>query len=354
MMKRLIAFIIISILVCTSTWANEEYNIALEKGDVTGKTIDLPYANISFRLVEYGNYHRVLVTVENLTPSQAILLFKNSQGEKVLKKNKPKIEFEKTYPGSKGNRAVFGCKQLYQTIVSIIPQEKKELFGFDVSTTAIHKLELPIYLAKYNPKQLIKKGTYNINYKILSEDILDFNIEIKGWSENDPEYVTTKGAVEDFIQSLKSAAFCKNPKHRPLLAQQQKQYKEKKDSLINVINATLQNHSEWFSTDQPHIKYSELLAQLNKVNLNDHNYDCGEHKVTPKLHSCSYCSLSAQQIYHQLDDLYQQLRNGKIDKTAAVKKAQELNTCYQKNTKRKKDRSYTGKISKFYSRIINY
>lgn len=354
MMKRLITLLIATFLLYTSTWANEEYNIVLEKGDVTGQTIDLPYGNISFRLEEYGNYHRILVTVENLTTSQAILMFKNSQGEKVLKKNKPKIEFEKTYPGSKGNRTVFGCKELNKSIVSIIPQEKMELLGFDVSSTTITKLELPIYLAKYDPKQLIKKGTYNINYKILSEDILEFNIEIKGWSENDPEYVATKGAVEEFLQSIKSSAFCKNPKHRPSLAQQQKPYQEKKDSLINVINTTLQSNPDWFSTDKPHIKYSELLAELNKVNLNDHNYDCGEHKFTSKQHSCSFCSLSAQQIYHQLDDLYQQLRNGKIDKTAAIKKAQGLNTCYQKNTKRKKDSSYTDKISKFYSRIINY
>lgn len=353
-MKRLISLFIAIFFLCTSTWANEEYNITLEKGDVNGQTIELPYGNLTFRLVEYGNYHRVTVSIENTTMSQAILLFKYSQGEKVLKKNKPKIGFEKTYPGGKGNRKIFGCKELNQQFLSIIPQDKLDLFGIDVSTTSINKLELPIYLAKYYPKQLIKKGAYNINYKILSEDILDFNIEIKGWSENDPEYVATKGAVEDYLQSIKFVAFCKNKKHTLSLAQQMKPYQEKKDSLINVINTTLQNHPEWFSTDKPHIKYSELMTQLNKVNLDERTYDCGEHKPTPRQHSCSYCSLSAQQIYHQLDDLYQQLRNGKIDKAVAVKKAQGLNTCYQKNTKRKKDSSYTDKISKFYSRIINY
>lgn len=354
MMKRLTTLLISTFLVCSATWANQEYNIVLEKGDATGQTIDLPYGNVSFRLVEYGNYHRVLVTVENFTTEQAILIFKNSQGEKVLKKNKPKIEFEKTYPGSKGNRTVLGCKELNQSIVSIIPQEKKELFGFDVSTTAITKLELPVYMAKYDPKQLLKKDAYNINYKILDEDILDFNIEIKGWSEDDAEYVATKGAVEDFLESIKSSAFCKNPKHCPSLAQQQKPYQEKKDSLINVIKTTLQSNPDWFSTDKPHIKYSELLAKLNKVNLDNYNYDCGEHKVIPKQHACSYCSLSAQQIYHQMDDLYQKLRTGKIDKNAAIKKAQGLNTCYRKNAKRKKDSGYTDKISKFYSRIVNY
>lgn len=353
MMKRLISLITAIFFLCTSTWANEEYNITLEKGDVNGQTIELQYGNITFRLVEYGNYHRVTVSIENTTTSQAILLFKYSQGEKVLKKNKPKIEFEKTYPGGKGNRNVIGCKELNQQFISIIPPEKLDLFGIDVSTTSINKLELPFYLAKYDPKQQIKKGTYNINYKILSEDILDFNIEIKGWSENDPEYVATKGAVEDYLQSIKSVAFCKNKKHVPSLAQQMKPYQEKKDSLINVIK-TVVDANGWMSDTAPYQAYKTLRDKLNQVNLNEHTYDCGEHKPTPKQHSCSYCSLSAQQIYHQLDDLYQQLRNGKIDKAAAVKKAQGLNTCYQKNTKRKKDSSYTDKIAKFYSRITNY
>lgn len=354
MMKRLITLMAVVFLVCNISQANEEYNITLEKGEAQDQTIELPFGNISFRLVEYGNYHRVLVSIDNTTMSQALLLFKNSQVEKVLKKNKPKIEFEKTYPGSKGGRRVFGCRELYQAMASIIPQEKLDLFGFDASLTSITKLELPIYLAKYDPKKLIKKGAYGINYKILSEDILTFNIEIKGWSENDTDYVSIKNAVEDYIRSVDKAAFCKNRKHNPALSVQQRPYEEKKDSLINIINSTLQNHSEWLSVDKPHQKYSELLARLNNVNLNEHTYDCGEHKRVSKQHSCSYCSLSSQQVYHQLDDLYQQLRNGKISKDSAVKKAQGLYTCYQNNGRRKKDASYSDKISKFYSRITSY
>lgn len=353
MMKRLFTLIGGIILVCTTCWANEEFNIPLKKGEFQRQTIELPYGNITFRLVEYGNYHRVLVSIDNTTMSQAILLFKNSQGEKALKKNKPKIEFEKTYPGSKGNRNAYGCKELNQAFISIIPQDKLDLFGIDVSTTTVTKVELPIYLAKYDPKQLTKKGTYNTNYKILSEDILTFNIEIKGWSENDPDYVSTKIAVEDYIRSVNTVAFCRNKKHNPSLDQQQKPYQEKKDSLINVIQTVVDTNS-WMSDTAPYKAYKALREQLEEVNLNNHTYDCGEHKTPVQQHSCSYCSLSAQHIYHQMDDLYQQLRNGKITKDAAVKKAQELNTCYRKSSKRKKDTSYSDKISKFYSRIINY
>lgn len=353
MMKRLFTLIVGTLLICSTSWANEEYNITLEKGEAQGKTIELLYGNISFRLVEYGDSHKVLVSIDNTTLSQAILLFKSSIGEKALKKNKPRTGFEKTYPGSKGYRNVFGCKELNQSFVSIIPQDKMDLFESDVSLTTVTKLELPVYLAKYDPKQLIRKGAHNTRYKILSEDILTFNIEITGWTEDDSDYVLTKNAVEDYLRSVDTVAFCVNEKHTPSLSQQQRPYQEKKDSLVNAIEMVVTANG-WMSDTAPYKAYKALRDQLEKVNLNDRTYDCGEHKVEPKPHSCAYCSLSAQQIYHQLDDLYQHLRNAKTSKEAAVKKAQGLYTCYQRNGRRKKDASYTDKISKFYSRITNY
>lgn len=355
MIKRLFTLIVGIILVCPVSWADKEIDITLEKGVPQGHTEALPYGEISFRLVEDGNYHRVYVSIDNTNTSEAILLFKNSQGEKELKKNKPKIEFEKSYPGSKGKRSVFGCKALDQAFVSVIPGKKiDDLFGFDVSSPSVTTLELPIYLAKYNPKQERKKGAYKINYKILAEYILTFKITIKGWSENDPDYVAAKNAVADYIRSVNAAAFCKNKKHRTSLSVQQKPYREKKDSLLNLIDSTLKNHPEWYSIDEPHIKYTELHTLLKNVNLNERTYDCGEHRGGSRRHSCGYCSLSPQQIYHQLDDIYQQLRNGKITKDAAVKKAQGLYVCHQKNSKRKRNASYSDKISRFYNRIANY
>lgn len=108
------------------------------------------------------------------------------------------------------------------------------------------------------------------------------------------------------------------------------------------------------STDPPHRAYSQLLSELEKVNLNNMTYDCGEHKPKPKVHNCSFCSLSAQDIYQRLDDLYQQLYAGKLTKEQALKTAESLYNCYQQNKKRKKDSSYGTKISRFYNSIANY
>lgn len=353
MIKRLLALFTAILFVCSNLWANEEYSIILDRGDAIVKTVELPYGNIYLRLTEYGNYHKLFVSLENTTNSTAILLFGNTYGEKVLKRNKAKIEFEKTYPGSKGHRSVFGCSELNHPFISITPEEKTDLFVIDINSASSAKFGIPVYLAKYDAKKLVKKGAYNINYKILSEDLLNFNIEIRGWSENDKDFVSLKSAVDEYVSSVNAVAFCKNKKHVPNLSLQIKPYQEKKDSLLNAIDKMLQNPA-WMSTDKPYIKYSELLDQLNKVDLNEHTYDCGEHKVAPKQHSCSYCKLSAQQIYHQLDDLYQKMRAGRLSKNAAVATAQKLNSCYQKNSRRKKDSGYSDKISRFYSRIINY
>lgn len=375
MMKRLITLIVAAILVCTTSWANEEHTVKLVKGDSTTQTIDLPFGIISFDLVDYGNYQRVLVSLENTTTDVALIVFKNSLGEKTLKKNKPKIEFEKTYPGSKGDRTVNGCKELNKAVILIVPPEKLDLCTVDFSSKSKEKLELPVYQAKYDPKKLDKKGVDNTNFKILSEDVFTFNIEVKGWSEKDPEYVATKKAVEEFIQSVNNAVFCKSKKHKPSLKDQKAPYIEKKDSLINVIKATLENHSEWLSVDKPHQKYSELLAQLNEVNLNKHESVCTKHKKVKKddenkkkkeekkkreedsnnrIRSCGYCSLSEQSISHQLDDLYQRLRRGRLSKAAAKGRAQGLYNCYMNHGRKNKRDLYFNKITNFYKAIKAY
>ena len=352
MIKRITTLILTLFCVYTAAWANEEHSIVLEKGDKSSKTIELGYGIISFRLVGELNNYKVDISLDNITNSQALLIFKNSHGEKELKKNRPKVEFDKTFPGSKGNKSVFGWKELSQPMLIVIPQIQSGLAEVEISSTSPVNLEVPIYIAKYDPKKLTKKGKDNTDYKILSEEILTFNIELKGWSEDDPAYMSVRDAVREYLQSLKSAAFCRNTHHTPSLSQQQKPYQEKKDSLIKVIETTLQNHPEWFAeVHAPHIAYSELYKELKQVNLDDHNYDCGNHKIPPKKHSCGYCTLSAQEIYHQLDDLFQLRQSGKISKADAEKKAKALYNCYQNSTNRKKDNFYGSKISDFYNRL---
>ena len=344
MMKRIITFILTTFVVCTAMWANSEYDVTLAKNDNEGKRQPTEFGIFTFRLIERYDKLAVQVTIENTTPDNTFLLFRQKEGVTILKEYKPKVQVAKTCSLD----MVRGCKELKEHFVQISPSDN-HVFEFSVASHYKEfMLELPVYIAKYHPKKLF--GILGKeHYEILNEEILKFNLKIEGWTEDDPEYVLLKKAVEDYIKSVDEAPlFCRNKKHFPSLEEQQKPYKEKGDSLLKVIKNVL---GECISKDKKYQAHDDLKLQLDKANLDDHTYDCGKHKSK---HSCIYCKWSAQRIYHEFDDTYQQLRAGKLDKDAAVKKAKGLNTCYQKNTKRKKDSDYTEKISLFYDRIINY
>lgn len=355
MIRRVIASFSLLICLYFTALANKELSIKLDNKDRV-QSERLGFAYVSFEYFDVsGNNALVRVSIENITsnPPHAVLMFKNDMMEQSLKKGKPKIEFEKTYPGKKGTRLVRGCRESYQNIDIIPAVETDTVFTIYVPFTSSKDFMLSLYEAKYKPKKLSKKGKNNINYKILEEHLYDIHIEVVGWSEEDPTYINAKNSVDDFLSSLKGVEFCNNKRHSPTLREQQRPYQEKKDSLVNVINNILEN-SEWMSTDAPHKAYTRLLSVLNDVNLDNLASDCMKHPVKHKGHNCSYCSLSAQDIYHRLDDLYQQLHAGKISKDQAMKTAKALYNCYQLSMKRKKDSSYGTKVSRFYNSIANY
>lgn len=356
MIKRVVASLGLLLCLCFTAMANKELVIKLDgKNRVQSEHFGFAYLTFEYLYPE-GNNARVRVTVENITgnPPHAVLIFKNEMTEQMLKKEKPKIEFEKTYTGKKGTRRVRGCRECSRYIDIIPAAVTDTVFTIDVPFTSFKNFTLPLYDAKYKAKDLNKKGAYNITYKIMEEHLYDIHIEVVGWSEDDPTYVETKTAVDSFISSLDGVKFCNNKKHSPSLKEQQRPYIETKDSLIQVINNIREAHSEWYSVDAPYIAYSRLLSELEMVKLDDMTYDCGAHKPKPTVHSCSFCSLSAQEIYRRLDDLYQQLYAGMISKEQALKTAKGLYNCYQQNKRRKKDNPYGAKIARFYNSIANY
>lgn len=358
MIKRLFTLITIFLLLGTAAHAKEEYNVTLQKGDSIPHIVALTNYTISFDLKALGTNYRATVSIEN-TSTYALLMFKSTLSENILKKNKPKIQFDKSFPGPKNNRYVSGCDYLSHKFDLVMPGDRLDLFSFNISDTAPFSFNLPIYPAYYDLKKLQKKGVNGIDYKILSENMISFNVDLRGWDENDPEYASIRKRVNDYVYKVDKLTFCKNPKHIPSLAEQKRPYKVEKDSLIKDINAILEEHGEWLTIDKPYKKYKELLDRLNAINLDDHAIDCGNHGKNPdddsgRKPTCPNCKLSPQQVYHQLDDIYQQLRNGKISKSVAKQKADALYKCYQSHRNRKRDASYTGKISKFYNRILGF
>jgi len=360
MIRRVLAALALLVCVCSAAFANQEVAVKLNTRDNKvhfARVEGLAYVTFEYVRTE-GHNARVRVVVENITnnPPFAVLVFRRETDESFLKQSKPKVEFEKTYPGERGRRRVHGTQEGYRHRHIIVPNEIDTLFTVDVALTSPKRLKLPLYLAKYKARDIARKGKEYTNYKIFEEIILDVDIEVEGWSTDDATYVDMRNKVEQYKDSMRGVTFCPNDRHRPSLEEQQRPYKEKKENLISEIQNILQYNSDWMSTDAPHIAYSGLLSELYDVKLDHYVSDCGNHRAGPPAarHSCGYCSLGAKELYHKLDDTYQRLHAGRITKQEAVKTANALNNCYQKNRSRKKDRFYGGKIAEFHKRIASY
>lgn len=363
-MKRILAIFLLLISLCPIALADREVYVKLDTKDrgVCSERLGFGYITFQYQSTT-GNYAHVSVSVENITqnPPLSILIFRKDFPESSLKRNKPKIVFEKKYPGEKGNRSVQGCGQGTSLWNVITPNETETVCTIDVPLTSPKKIEIPFYIAKYKPKDLTKKGKENISYTILEEHTFSFTIEVEGWSENDPVYLKTKKEVDSFVESLNGVKFCDNSLHTPNLKIQQRKYRDVQENLISEITTIFEDNGHWLSTDPPHIAYSGLLHKVKRIDLDSYNRDCGKHErkkkttvKTTNTHSCGYCGMSDQQLFYKLDNTYQLLYSGKISKDSAVKTAKAIYACYQSNKNRRAGSSYSAKISNYYNRIVNY
>ncbi|MBO8445644.1 MAG: hypothetical protein IAC23_08150 [Bacteroidetes bacterium] len=347
MMRKLIVSLLAAALFCTSAWADRELVVRLDPDENRVQTMELGYAAVTFRFEEaHANKAKVMVSVENRTHSEAILLFKSEKDERMLKRCEDRILFEKSYGGEKGYRTVSGCNYIRNEYELVEPAYTLDLFLAEVPTTGTAEIVIPFYMANHYHSRFLRRD----KYRIFREDVIKFIVEAKDWTESDTTYVKMKKAVSDFKASLEDVRFCRNRMHRPSLEEQQKPYLTVRDSLTAVIDSILGN-PWWMSQDLPHRSYSKLKAELQSVDFSDLVYDCGRHRP---VHKCSYCPLSAEQIYHRLDDIYQKLHTGRIAKEDAVRTAKTLNSCWQQNKSRRRGSFYAGKIAEYYGRIINF
>lgn len=360
MIKRVLATLAILVCFCSAAFANREISVQLNTRDKkihVARVEDLAYVTFEYVRTE-GHNARVRVVVENISHASplALLVFRRDVDETAMKQIWPKIGFEKTYPGEKGRRRIYGTQEGYKNLNIITPNEVDSLFIVDVALTSPRRLKLPLYLAKYKPKDLTRKGEESTKFKILEEIILDADIEVEGWTEEDPTYVVMKNRVEQFKASLRGVTFCSNPRHLQPLEEQQRPYNAKKQQLVYEINNVFQCNTDWMSTDAPHIAYTRLLNEVYKVDLDDYRVEkCDKDKPIPPIeHTCRYCPLSAKELYYKLDDTYQRLHAGRIARSEAVSTANAIMNCYRANGRRQKSSFYGGKISEFYKRIINY
>ena len=118
MIKKISILFVLLFSLITSSFADEQRKVKLDDDKHNKETIEVANFNIFLKLIdveENGNV-KVKVELENLDESKGLSLFERAYDEKTLKKMRPKIKYDKIFPGSKGKRLIDACDNIKSAI----------------------------------------------------------------------------------------------------------------------------------------------------------------------------------------------------------------------------------------------
>ncbi len=322
MKKTLFLFVLLFTLASTAL-ADEQKKITLN-GDHPQETITLAYANIFVSLAENdGESGKVKIEIENLDESNVLLLFDRAYDEKTIKKMPTSITFDKTFGGTKNKRVIEPYSGDGDRVILFRPSDKYDLPLLSVSNGSAQVCRLPIYIGKYKGKKMNK-------VLLLEKQIIELNIEAE--FKPSAEYLGLKDKCDNLEREISRAVLCTNPKHKPSLDRQRAGYVNKIDALKKDIDEAIARHN-WTPSDNGYVRYTALKKTLEGIDLDSRERDCGRHKAASGGggggHKCSYCSLSLQQIYHKLDDLYKRIYSSSDRKAAKKAVMSQVNALYR-------------------------
>ena len=339
--------LLISMLLCMmaiGASADEQRKVTLS-GDHNKETINLSYCNIFISLNATDDASgEVTIELENLSESKALILFDRSYMEKQAKKLSPKMTFDKKFGGTKGKRVIDACSEQLTSVMMFRPSDKYTLPMVKVENEATKVVTLPIYIAKYKGKNLI----------LMEKQVIELDIEAA--LKPSAEYVNMNTQCEQLIREIERTGVCPNKSHRTSVDKQREDYMKRINALKEKIDGIISSHG-WNENDGGYRRFNELKSKLDGIQIPER--DCGRHKAVVG-HSCSYCNLSLQQIYHKLDDLYKKIyssNNRKATKDAVISQVRALYNCCtdakcsKHASQWRKGGDYKNKIVERYNRI---
>ena len=346
MIKRTLILFVLLFSMVTASWADEQRKIKLDDDKHSKETIETEYFNIFVELVdvEEKGTAKVRIELENASESKLVALFETAYNEKTLKKMRPQIRYDKTFPGSKGQRVIDACKDINSDIL-LSSSDKSLIMILPIKDEEVVTATLPIHILQNKSKNyyVLKKSKRIILEKILIE------LEIAAELKPGETYVNITKECDELLKECEGLSFCKNEKHEPSLAEQKKPYQDKIDTLIKKIEDIIEANG-WYSSEKRYKLYAEQIERLKSINLADKEIDCGKHVV---IHRCRYCNLSLQQISHKLDDIYQDIYSSSDRSVAKSEKIRSVRAMYD-CAKRRKDwrrSNYKTKIERLYKEI---
>ena len=327
-------------------WADEQKKVTLSS-DHQKETINLSFLNIFVSLNQTDDEKGdVSIELENLSESKVLILFDRSYTEKQAKKMTPKLQFDKTFGGTKGKRIIDPYSYQLNRVMQFRPSDKYSLPTLSVEGEQSTVVTLPIYIAKWKgSKKLI----------LLEKQVIELDIEAQ--FKPSAEFVDMSKRCDDLLQEIERSPICTNKSHRPSADKQREELQTKIDELKSAIDDIVSKHG-WSSTDNGYRRYNELKEKFAGVQFVER--DCGRHGKVKSGHQCSYCGLSLQQIYHKLDDLYKKIYSSsdrKGTKASVMSQVNALyNCCTATNCSKhaaqwKQGGDYKNKIVERYNRI---
>ena len=350
-MKKILIFIASFFLSVIAANADEQRKVKLDD-EHSEEQIRFSYCNLFVKVVEIdddGNA-KVTIDIENLDESNVIILFGHAYPEKELKRLSPSITFDKKFPGTKGQRNIDTYREA-RNVVFIAPSEKIILPEIQTKGEEVQICRFPLYFAKY-------KGSSGKKLLLLEKQIIELEIEVE--VKPDEDFIRLDKESHDLIEKISKQTFCTNPKHKVSLEEQEAPYKDSINILKSEIDSILNSHHRWYSIDKKYIRYNEIKQKLEEVDFSRYEGDCENPKnhISPRRHSCKYCNLSLQQIYHKLEDYYKKIYTRKATKDAVMTDVNLLYRCCTDTNCTKHSSwnksEYKAKITDRYNRICNF
>lgn len=357
-MKRIILTLLTFCFVSLFALADEQKKVILSN-DQNEKTVELGYCNLFARLNDSGDPESGTVTVEmeNLDESKVLIVFDRAYPEKSIKKMSKalSIAYDKTFGGKSKNRLIDPCSTSMEQVQLVKPSDKVKLTTVNVGGEESTTCRIPIYIAKMKGKKKLL---------LLEKQVIELNIEAE--LKPSEEYIAMENKCSALEKEIDRQVFCTSSMHKPSLAKQKEAYATKIEALKANIDQLVASHN-WKEEDGGYIRYTALKAKLNAIDLDSHEGICKRHKGGGKSvgtggHTCSYCSLSLQQIFHKMDDYYKKIYSSSDRKAAKAKVIKEVNALYQCCTDPtcskhasawKSGGEYKNKITERYNRISN-
>ncbi|MBP5339953.1 MAG: hypothetical protein J6Z14_11755 [Prevotella sp.] len=353
-MKKVLLFVIFLSLTAFSVLADEQKRVKLDDNH-TKEQVRLAFCNIFVTRTEVDDDEnvKVIVEIENLDESNVIILFGHAYPEKELKKLSPSIRFDKGYPGTKGQRNIDTYSKAGNAIF-VEPSEKSVLPQIQVKGNVAQLCRFPLYIAKYNNRTRSKM-------LLLEKQVIEVEIEVQ--VKPDEDFIRLEQMCNDLIEDISKQTFCTNSRHLPSLERQEEPYKVRVGQIKKEIDEIIGHHN-WYTRDKSYQRYDHLKQKLDSIQFADYERDCGianKHR-SARRHSCKYCNLSLQQIFHKLDDYYKKIYNSTNRKATKETVIQDVNILYRcctdancpKHSSLWNKSQYKSKITDRYTRISNF